>query len=76
MRNTLRLLPFLFLPLFSAIVLAASPATNAGAKEKKPDPTKIRWVVKNGELWEAGTMKKLWPREEPPPAFFWKTLFR
>ena len=32
---------------------------------------KIHWVAKNGELWEADTMKKLWPREEPPPQFFW-----
>ncbi|MBS0374716.1 MAG: PD40 domain-containing protein [Proteobacteria bacterium] len=31
-----------------------------------------RWVVKNGELWDAATMRKLWPREEPPPRFFWK----
>jgi Tol biopolymer transport system component/imidazolonepropionase-like amidohydrolase len=34
--------------------------------------TKIRWVVKNGEVWEAETMKELWPREQPPPKFFWK----
>jgi hypothetical protein len=34
---------------------------------------KIRWVVKNGEVWEAETMKKVWPREEAPPTFFWKT---
>ncbi len=33
---------------------------------------KIRWVVKNGEVWEAETMKKIWPREEEPPQFFWK----
>jgi Tol biopolymer transport system component/imidazolonepropionase-like amidohydrolase len=33
---------------------------------------KIRWVVKNGEVWEAETMKKLWPSEEPAPKFFWK----
>jgi imidazolonepropionase-like amidohydrolase len=33
---------------------------------------KIRWVVKNGEMWEGETMKKLWPREEPAPKFFWK----
>jgi imidazolonepropionase-like amidohydrolase len=32
---------------------------------------KIHWVAKNGELWDADTMKKLWPREEPPPKFFW-----
>ena len=36
MRNTSRLLPFVFLPLFSAIALAESPA-NVDAKEKKPD---------------------------------------
>ena len=50
------------------IVLDANPL------EDIHNTTKIRWVVKNGEVWEAGTMKKLWPREEPPPAFFWKTL--
>jgi len=33
---------------------------------------KIRWVVKNGEVWDAETMKKLWPTEAPPPKFFWK----
>jgi Tol biopolymer transport system component/imidazolonepropionase-like amidohydrolase len=33
---------------------------------------KIQWVAKNGELWEAETMKKLWPQEEPPPKFFWR----
>jgi Tol biopolymer transport system component/imidazolonepropionase-like amidohydrolase len=33
---------------------------------------KIRWVVKNGEMWEGETMKKLWPTEAPPPTFFWK----
>ena len=32
---------------------------------------KIHWVAKNGELRDADTMKKLWPREEPPPKFFW-----
>ena len=34
--------------------------------------TKIRWVVKNGEMWEGETMKKVWPQEAPPPKFFWK----
>ncbi len=29
---------------------------------------KIRWVVKNGELWEADTLTKRWPRDEPAPA--------
>ncbi len=48
------------------IVLDANPL------EDIHNTLKIRWVVKNGEVWEAETMKKLWPREEPPPAFFWK----
>ncbi len=34
--------------------------------------TKIRWVVKNGEMWEGETLKKVWPQEAPPPTFFWK----
>jgi len=33
---------------------------------------KVRWVVKNGELWDGETMRKQWPREEPPPKFFWR----
>ena len=33
---------------------------------------KIRWVVKNGEVWEADTMKEIWPKEQAPPKFFWK----
>jgi len=49
------------------IVLDADPL------EDIHNTVKIRWVVKNGELWEADTMKKLWPREEAPPKFFWKT---
>jgi len=31
----------------------------------------VRWVVKNGEVWEAETMRKIGPREVPPPRFFW-----
>jgi Tol biopolymer transport system component/imidazolonepropionase-like amidohydrolase len=48
------------------VVLDANPL------EDIHNSVKIRWVVKNGEVWEAETMKKLWPREEPAPAFFWK----
>ncbi|MGH9367425.1 MAG: amidohydrolase family protein, partial [Thermoanaerobaculia bacterium] len=33
---------------------------------------KIRWVVKNGELYDAGTMRREWPSPAPPPKFFWK----
>ena len=48
------------------VVLDANPL------EDIHNSVKIRWVVKNGELWEADTMKQLWPREEPPPNFFWR----
>jgi imidazolonepropionase-like amidohydrolase len=48
------------------LVLDANPL------EDIKNSTQIRWVVKNGEVWEAETMKKVWPREEPAPGFFWK----
>jgi hypothetical protein len=32
---------------------------------------KIRWVVKNGELFDADTLKREWPSERPLPKFFW-----
>ena len=34
--------------------------------------TKIQWVVKNGELYEAETMHELWPTDRPLPPFFWQ----
>ena len=33
---------------------------------------KIRWVVKNGELYEADTLRQLWPTDKPLPPFFWR----
>jgi Tol biopolymer transport system component/imidazolonepropionase-like amidohydrolase len=33
---------------------------------------KIRWVVKNGELYEADTLRQLWPEEKTLPPFFWQ----
>ena len=32
---------------------------------------KIRWVVKNGELFDAETLKREWPSAKPLPRFFW-----
>jgi imidazolonepropionase-like amidohydrolase len=34
--------------------------------------TQIRWVVKNGTVFEAETMKEIWPGEKELPAFFWQ----
>jgi Tol biopolymer transport system component/imidazolonepropionase-like amidohydrolase len=48
------------------IVLDANPLDDIH------NTARIRWVVKNGTVFEAETMKELWPREAPPPAFFWK----
>jgi cytosine/adenosine deaminase-related metal-dependent hydrolase len=32
---------------------------------------KIRWVVKNGELFDAETLKREWPSPRTLPRFFW-----
>ncbi|HEX4439969.1 MAG TPA: amidohydrolase family protein [Thermoanaerobaculia bacterium] len=48
------------------IVLDANPLDDIH------NTVKIRWVVKNGDVWDAATMRKVWPREEPAPQFFWK----
>jgi Tol biopolymer transport system component/imidazolonepropionase-like amidohydrolase len=34
--------------------------------------TSIRWVIRNGELFDAGTMRQEWPSSRPLPPFFWK----
>ena len=31
----------------------------------------IRWVVKNGEVYEGETLNAVWPQERPLPRFFW-----
>ena len=33
---------------------------------------KIRWVVKNGEVYEADTLRQVWPAERALPRFFWQ----
>jgi Tol biopolymer transport system component/imidazolonepropionase-like amidohydrolase len=42
--------------------------------EKIEHSDSARWVVKNGELWEAATMDKLWPQPMPCHEFTWKSL--
>jgi len=34
---------------------------------------KIRWVIKNGAVYEAATMKQLWPEEKPLARFVWQS---
>ncbi len=48
------------------IVLDADPLADIH------NSVKIRWVVKNGELYDAETMQREWPAAAPAPSFFWK----
>ncbi len=41
-------------------------------REDIRNTTRARFVVKNGELYEAETLRQLWPRERALPPFFWK----
>ena len=31
----------------------------------------VRWVMKNGELYEADTLNMVWPQAKPLPKQFW-----
>ena len=33
---------------------------------------RLRWVIKNGEVFEAPTLKAIWPVERPLPKMFWQ----
>jgi imidazolonepropionase-like amidohydrolase len=33
----------------------------------------IRWVMKNGELFLAGTLQQVWPTAKPAPRLWWHT---
>jgi imidazolonepropionase-like amidohydrolase len=48
------------------VVLDADPLADIHNTEK------IRWVVKNGFVYEAETMKQVWPEEKELPPFFWR----
>ncbi len=49
------------------VVLGADPLSDIR------NSTKIKWVVKNGEVFEAETLKAIWPREHALPPMFWQT---
>ncbi|HUF30907.1 MAG TPA: amidohydrolase family protein, partial [Gemmatimonadaceae bacterium] len=34
--------------------------------------TSIRYVMKNGRLYDAGTLAEIWPRQRPAPRFWWE----
>jgi cytosine/adenosine deaminase-related metal-dependent hydrolase len=47
------------------IVLDADPLTDIHNTEK------IRYVMKNGRLYEGDTLNEVWPRQIPLPAMWW-----
>jgi hypothetical protein len=48
------------------IVLEADP------RQDVRNTARARWVVKNGELYEAETLRQLWPRERDLPPVLWR----
>jgi imidazolonepropionase-like amidohydrolase len=48
------------------VVLDADPTVDIH------DTQKIHWVVKNGEVYEAETMKRVWPSIVEPPKQYWQ----
>ena len=53
--------------------LADFVVLNANPLEDIHNSAKIKWVVKNGEVYDAETMREEWPTERPLPPFFWST---
>lgn len=47
------------------IVLDANPLVNIR------NTNTLRWVMKNGELYDAGTLNQVWPVEKTFPRFWW-----
>jgi len=39
--------------------------------EKLENSTSIRYVMKNGRLYEAATLKEVWPRQRDLPSQWW-----
>ena len=46
----------------------------SGGSPTVSNTAKVRWVVKNGEVYDAETMRELHPRDRPLPRFFWQTM--
>ncbi len=48
------------------VILGADPLTDLR------NTTSIRFVMKNGRLYEGETLDEVWPRERPLPNYFWQ----
>ena len=48
------------------VVLGADPLADIR------NTARIQWVIKNGQLYDAESMRQEWPEPKPLPPFFWK----
>jgi Tol biopolymer transport system component/imidazolonepropionase-like amidohydrolase len=48
------------------VVLSADPLADIR------NSTKLRWVIRNGEVFEAETLMKVWPEQRALPKMFWQ----
>lgn len=51
--------------------LADLQVLDANPLEDLRNTTSIRWVMKNGRLYDAATLDELWPRERALPTQWW-----
>jgi imidazolonepropionase-like amidohydrolase len=51
--------------------LADFAVLDANPLDDVHNTAKVRWVVKNGELFDASTMTREWPSKEELPRFYW-----
>ncbi|HIF39341.1 MAG TPA: hypothetical protein EYQ69_09215, partial [Gemmatimonadetes bacterium] len=33
----------------------------------------VRWVMKNGRIYEGDTLKEIWPEQRAPQGFYWQS---
>lgn len=52
--------------------LADLQVLNANPLDDIRNTTSIRYVMKNGRLYDAGTLAEIWPRQRPAPRFWWE----
>ncbi len=47
---------------------------DADPLEDLRNTVQLRYVMKNGRLYEADTLNEIWPRERPLPTPYWRDL--
>jgi imidazolonepropionase-like amidohydrolase len=52
--------------------LADLQVLDANPLEDLRNTLSIRYVMKNGRLYDAGTLAEVWPQQRPAPRFWWE----